>query len=175
MPSDKVRLWEQLGASGERIRNMKGAGVWAWLGLANLPAAAPAAHPTLDSGPQAPEAVDERGRGWGGIPAAGGQLSLRQLREAGPSSHREASPATWLLGVGTLAAPTLKRIPRRTKFTSRGTLRRGALTLSEAGRWLPPGLQMRRAGGGGLVSDITSFAHDGDRATGSRWAKGGPR
>lgn len=126
-------------------------------------------HSTLDRRPQRLWMKEEED----GEESQPLEVSSRSDSCGKPAPHPTGKPAQppgcW--ESAPLAAPTLKRIPHRTKFTSRGTLRRGALTLSEAGRWLPPGLQMRRAGGGGLVSDIRALHMMG---TGQQGA-GGPK
>lgn len=52
-----------LSVSGKKIRNIKRSKCLGANGCEASPAKAPVAHPTLDSGPQVPEAVDERADG----------------------------------------------------------------------------------------------------------------
>lgn len=66
-PLKRVMLPVQLGTKSrvflvKRLGTWKGANIWAWKLIAGeaSPAAAPEAHPTLDSGLQVPEAADER-------------------------------------------------------------------------------------------------------------------
>ena len=91
-PLKRVMLPVQLGTksgvfSGKKIRNMKRSKFWAWKLIAGeaSPATAPVAHPTLDSGLQVPEAVDERGDGFQHLHVS---PQLGQLRRAGPLFHQ---------------------------------------------------------------------------------------
>lgn len=96
--------------SGKTIRSIKRSKC---LGTAaNGCDASPAAHPTLDSGPQAPEAADERAdrRNSSLLISA---HSPDSCGKPAPDPTREDGPAIWMVGVGAPLAPSKCRAETR--------------------------------------------------------------